>query len=675
LVRLAELSLLPTGISPQVSIADAFDVPAAELAATIGDTRVLVVLDGCEQVVESCAEVVADLLGRCPGARFLATSRTALRVPGEVTFRIGPLATPAPEADNRRALRTDAVRLFVERAQEVAPGFAPRGDDVAVIAEITRRCDGLPLAVGRTARRVGDRSLVSLRDDLADPVLTAAVRRSYDLLTAAEQAALRRLSVLPGGFDLDGASAVCVGAGIAPGDVVALVCSLEAKSLIGTATGDEDTPRFHQSRCVRTYALERLAEAGEVAQTQERTVAWLCRRAAALTRTLLFGEARPAALWAEHDNLVAALDFPAASDDDRHVLLTVALARVLWQRQQATAIRQVLTAVRDRVGRSRWLGEALILSALAASAQADHDDALLFAVAALRTAQVTDRPFGRARALQALGFVRACRSEFAAAVAAYLECLGLVLADGDALDVAECQHCLAWTLLMAGEPARAKPFLDDALAVATSTAPRRSRVAVANTVGTLRLAQGDEDSARKAFAEVLRLAPHGDHLTSYALDGLAILAGRRGDARRAVALATAACRIRKRCGVTVSAAWQGQVDRATAEATRRLGADQADAAVDAGRRLRGDRLLAYALRDRPGDDARSPSQGVLTHRELQIACLVADGMTDREIAEQLGLAVRTVRSHLTSMHQKLDLRSRIQLAVWTTRLAGSAGDR
>jgi len=673
---LVELATIPTDLSPETRIADAFGVPTAELAGFVGDTRVLVVLDGCERVIEPCAALVADLLSRCPGLRFLTTSREALRVPGEVTFRVRPLPTPEPWADSRRILRSDAVRLFIERARDTTPRFAPRAADIGLVAEICRRSDGLPLAIELAARHVGNRPLDTLPGDLTDPALTAAIDHGYRLLTSAEQAALRRLSVLPGGFDLKAAQAVCTGPCVEPDDVVRLVCALEARSMISATTCAEDTVRFHQLRCVRAYATQRLIDAGEVAASEEKAVAWLCHRAETLTRELYFGDSAPSALSSERDNLAAALDFPAARDDDRHALLAVALARVLWQRQQATAARRVLDAVRDQVHRSRWHGDALALSALAASAQADHEHALRFAQRAVRIQRAApDRPFGWARALEALGFVRACRGEFTDAASAYVECRDIVLAAGKPLDVAECEHCLAWTLLMAGKPAEAKRFLDGIRPVLTA-APLRSRVAVTNTVGTLHLAEGDDEGARTAFTTVLRSAPAGDHLTSYALDGLAILAARRDDARRTIALTTAAAVIRRRCGVRVSTTWQDWVDRATATATRSLGQDRTAAAAATGRRLHGDRLLAYALRDTPDGDTRPPGSdpcdGALTRRELQIAGLVADGRTDREIAEDLGLAVRTVRAHLTSIHQKLDLRSRIQLAVWTTRRAADA---
>lgn len=659
-----DLSGLPTDGSPECAVADRFGVPTARLADTIADTRVLVVLDSCEHLIDQCATLVADLLCGCARLRFVATSQQPLRVPGEVTFRVGPLAIPEPVTDNRQALRTDAVRLFIARAQETLPGFAPRADDIGVVADICRACDGLPSAVERAAGQVGHRPLREIHTGTAHPATTAATARAYHLLTTAEQRALRQLSVLPGGFDLDTARAVCA----TPDDVVSLVCALAAKSMISTVTCDSGTARFRLLGGIRAY-VSGLADAAEVAASQERAVAWLCRWAQSLADTLFVTDTGYPRLTQQDTNLVAALRFPAAQTNDRHILLAVTAARLLWHGQQPTAARDLLAEIRERSQRSPWHSDVLALSALAASAQADDENALDFAEQAVT---VADRPLGTARAWEALGFTRACRGESTAAVAAYLTCLDIVRAHGTPLAVAQCQHGLAWTLLMAGKPLAAKHFLDDAVPVITANAASRSRIAVSNTVGALHLALDDQDAARKAFITSLRAAHPGDHLTSYALDGLAILAARHNDAVRVLTLSTAAAQIRTRCGVVVSGAWQRSVDLAVTTATRLIGPERTHDATVAGRRLRGERLLAYALRD---DATDPPNAGTLTSRERQIAGLVAEGMTDREIAEGLGLAQRTIRAHLTSIHQKLDLRSRIQVAVWTTRRPDSAGAR
>jgi non-specific serine/threonine protein kinase len=683
-VRIARLDTVPVGGSPASVVAAALGSATPEgLADAIGTDKLLVLLDNCEHVIEPCARLVDALLRRCPGLRFLTASREALRVPGEVIFRMGPLGVPESGADNRKALRSESVRLFVERARRT-----PCPEEVGTVAEICRKSDGLPLAIELAARQVGSRSLAHILNEMTDrpavvtdpgPAdrhrnLAATIEWSYRLLTLAEQAVFRRLSVLPGGFDLEAAGAVCVGGGVEPDAVVRLVCALEAKSQVIRTAGDTDTARFRQLRCVRAYAQEQLVAAGELEATQKRAVDWLGRRAEALCETLFFGGSALSRLWPDRDNLAAAIGYAAAQDGDRHVLLAVALARLWWQRQHATTARRVLTAVLSPVRRSRYRGEALAWSALAAGAQADYAEALAMAEQAVLIERGHRRPIGLARALNALGFVRTCRGELVAAATAYRECLDAIRATDQPLEVATCQHCLAWTLLMAGQPAEAEHLLAEAVPVYEALAPAYARVAVSNTVGALRLYQRDFDAARDAFVSVLHATGPDDHIASYALDGLAMVAAERGDARRALSLLTAGAAIRQRCGVVVSPAWQRWVDVASGSAKALLDKDKAAAAVATGQRLDGDRLLAYALEDVLRSADRT-DDGTLTCRERQIAVLVADGLTDQEIAERLGLSVRTVRTHLTSIHNRLDLRSRIQLAVWTTKQAPPAHDR
>jgi len=686
-VRIVRLDTVPVGGSPTSVVAAALGSATPDgLADAIGTDKLFVLLDNCEHVIEPCARLVDTLLRRCPGLRFLTASREALRVPGEVIFRMGPLGVPESGADNRKALRSESVRLFVERAR-----FTPRADEVGTVVEICRESDGLPLAIELAARQVGSRPLAHILNEMTDrptvvtdpsPAdrhrnLAATIEWSYRLLTSAEQVVFRRLSVLPGGFDLESAGAVCVGGGVEPDAVVRLVCGLEAKSQVVRAPGDTDTARFRQLRCVRAYAQEQLIAAGELEATQKRAVDWLGRRAEALSDTLFFGGSALSRLWPERDNLAAAIGYAAAKDCDQHLLLAVALARLWWQRQHATTARRVLTAVLSPVRHSRYRGEALAWSALAASAQADCAEALAMAQQAVLIERRRHRPIGLARALDALGFVRTCRGELAAAATAYRECLDAIRATDQPLEVATCQHCLAWTLLMAGQPTEAENLLAEAVPVYEVLAPAHARIAVSNTVGALRLYQGDFDAARDAFVSVLHATGPNDHIASYALDGLAMVAAEQGDPRRALSLLTAGAAIRERCGVVVSPVWQRWVDTASGSAEALLGKDKAAAAVVTGERLDGDRLLAYALRDAPEDVAQPGDRAdddALTCRERQIAVLVADGLTDQEIAERLELSVRTVRTHLTSIHNRLDLRSRIQLAVWTTKQTSPSRD-
>lgn len=684
-VRVVELDALRDAALLRAAVARAVGAePDAGPARAIGRRRMLLVLDGCEHLVDACAELVHGLLRRCPNLRVLATSREGLRVPAEVTFRVGGLTLPDP--GDRPAARAESVRLFADRAGRHYPGFR-LGPDTDTIAEICRRLDGLPLGIELAARRLPRMSPDEVLDGLDDQLalLTQPGRRgpfrhrrlgttvgwSYRLLSPAERAVFRRLSVLSGGFDLETASAVCTGPEVPADRVVRLVCSLENKSLITRIDRDAGSTRFRQWESVRAYAMDRLAAAGEVPATRRRAAAWFGRQARSLSETLFFADSDLDRLRHEPVNLAAAADFYAGdgeSDDDEHTLLTVALARVRWQQRHHTPARRLLDTVLRPRDRSSHHGEALVWSALAACVQSDHVDALRLANQAVRVAR--DNPICLAKALDALAFVRMSRGELTEAVEAYRDCLDVVRPLGRPLDTAKCQHCLAWTHLLRGEPDEAERLLDEVVPAYRTMASRRRQVTALNTLGALRLAQGDVEAAGTAFAEVLRTVEPHDQVGLDAVDGLAMVAAAQADHYRAVCLASAAAAIRDRLDLTTAPPWHAWVHAATERASARLGTAAATAA-DTGRTLTDDALRDYALLpatvDPCGCAGRTDHGGPLSPREVQIAELVADGLTNREIADQLNLAVRTVCTHLTSIHNKLGLRSRTQVAVWAVR--------
>ncbi|HKN57092.1 MAG TPA: LuxR C-terminal-related transcriptional regulator [Amycolatopsis sp.] len=645
------------------------------LADTIGDRRLLLVLDGCEHIVDQCGRLAESLLRRCPGVRILATSRESLRVPGEVTFRIGGLEVPEPAEKRRRVLqRSDAVRLFLARL----PASDRKDVSLGTVAEVCRRLDGLPLAVELAAHQARRKSLTQILAELDDgpkwrldghgPArhrdLTAVLDWSHRLLSPPERAVFRRLSVLVGGFDVEAATAVCADGNVGAAQVLPLLLALEAKSLIAPGTGDGKRARFAQLNCVRGYAFERLREAGEVDATRDRAAAWLSGRAEALCETLFFGNTELQRLQHERDNLAAAIHYTSDDDCDRRVLLGVALARVRWQQRHSTTARRLLTTVLRPSLKSRYHSEALTWSALAASAQADHAQAVRLAEHAVRAARKQNPP-ALAKALDALAFVRAGRGDLSGAVPAHRECLEVVRPLRQPLDIAKCQNCLAWTLVMVGDTAEAEQLLDQALPVYRALAAPVEQAAALNTVGALQLSKQDFAAAEAAFLDVLHTVPPDDYVGSLAVDGLAIVAAGRGDPGRAVTLTAAARAARERSDLEPAPAWQHWVDAASRQARSRLSRSKVDSASALGRQLAGDHLEAYLFERAP-----LAAEGPLSHREAQIAGLVADGLTNQEIADRLHLSARTVRSHLTNIHCKLDLRSRTQVAVWAVLRSG-----
>ncbi len=320
------------------------------IVAALRDKHLLVVVDNCEHVIETVAELVDTVIGSCPGVRVLATSREALDVEGEDTYEVRPLASPDADAEvDRGAMLNDAVRLFAERARSARRGFVLSEENAPIVAEICRRLDGIPLALELAAARlkIMSPSEVLSRLDERLPLLAGgrrsalerhqtlrgAIDWSYALLEPAEQLLFARLSVFAGGFTLDAAEKVGVDDDtVTPADVLALLGSLVAKSMVVADAADAGS-RYRMLETLREYARERLAELDD----PERVHALHAAQVLALVEgaaPLLRGAADQigaAKLAAEQDNLRAALGWSRDHDPELFVRL-VQEVWVYWQR-------------------------------------------------------------------------------------------------------------------------------------------------------------------------------------------------------------------------------------------------------------------------------------------------------------------------------------------------------
>ncbi|MCX5606975.1 winged helix-turn-helix domain-containing protein [Streptomyces sp. NBC_00047] len=350
LVELAPLSAgadVPQAVLSALGLrehAPAAGDPLDRLGSALRTRTALLVLDNCEHLVEAAAAMADRLLGECPGLRILATSREPLGLTGEALWPVRPLALPPQGADAAEAMSYEAVRLLNDRAAAARSDFTVSEETAAEVIRICRALDGMPLAIELAAARLRTMSAGQLAARLDDrfrlltggartaprqhQTLRAVVDWSWELLTEAERALLRRLAAFPGGATVEAAEGVCAGGPVEAYGVLDLLTSLADKSLLVTA-GDG---RYRMLETIRAYGLERLAEAGE----QERI-----RRAHAAYFTQLARTADPylrraeqlewlARLTAEHDNLNAALRGAIAAGEAREAVRLVAAAGWYW---------------------------------------------------------------------------------------------------------------------------------------------------------------------------------------------------------------------------------------------------------------------------------------------------------------------------------------------------------
>lgn len=487
LVELAGLrdpALVPAATASALGLTLPAQRPALEgLSALLGQWRALLILDNCEHLVAACAVLAEQLLGACPGLRILATSREPLRVPGEVTWRVPSLTLPTPgrSPDPAELDSYESVRLFCERAGDVASSFALGEENAGAVAEICWRLDGMPLALELAAARVGSLSPAQIAERLGDSlaVLTAGSRSSLDrqqtlratlswshaLLTSAERAVFCRLPVFAGSFTLEGAEEVAAGEGIDQREVADLLGRLVDKSLV-VAEEDAGGYRYRLLEPMRQYARERLADAGEAPAVEARHHAYYLElaRAADPEGAAAASSTAPDRLEADHDNLRAALAWALRHEPEQ----ALALAVHMWP--------MWMSGSHYREG-SRWLDAAL------AAAPAPT----LLRAEALRAACGLEVRLGQAGGLSELGTER----------------IEIFRALGDGAAVAHALDELGVYAYMAGRHDRAEQLYAESRALGEELGERKVTAAVLHSLGVLAQCRGDFAGAREMLLESL----------------------------------------------------------------------------------------------------------------------------------------------------------------------------
>jgi predicted ATPase/class 3 adenylate cyclase len=356
-------------------------------------TRMLLVLDNCEHLLDASGRLAAGILAHCPEVRLLATSREALAIPGEQTWPLRSLDLPEAGGRLEAAAASASVRLFCERAAAVRPGFFLSEANAAAVVEVCRRLDGIPLAIelaaaraaamtpGEIAGRLDERFrlLTGGRRTVVErhQTLRAAVDWSYGLLSPSEQVVFDRLAAFSGGFTLAAATAVAAADGVEGWDVVDAVGGLVAKSMVVAEPGGAEHTRYRLLETLRQYAGERLDEHGESDRWRRRHARHFAAFAAEVGRALRgrdelgWGER----LMADLDNLRSAVlwGLGTGTEEDQQPAVTI----VAWLANESLS---------RPTGIARWAEEAIpalqgstpgyrsaVLGAAAASAQAQGD--------------------------------------------------------------------------------------------------------------------------------------------------------------------------------------------------------------------------------------------------------------------------------------------------------------
>ena len=665
----------------------------ASLSDRLASRRVLLVLDQCEHVADACAVMADALLRACPGLRIIATSRHVLGVVGEVTVAVPPMTVPAdgPSAVPEELLCYEAVRLFADRAAAVLPGFVVDVENGATVAAVCRALDGIPLAIELAAVRLRSLSpqqvlarldsrfqLLSGGGPADQPhhrTLQAALEWSYGLLTKAEQAMWRRVSVFAGSFDLDAAEAVCAGEGIAARSVIDLVDGLVAKSILSHAAGNAKA-RYRLLDTIGEFGLQKLRAEGGERPFRARHRDWYAALAA---RREAFGPRR--AEWitdldADHENLRAAIEFCVS--DVREVAAGAELACHLWRYWEThghlTEGRRIMAALLNQLNetaavrpRALWVaGFLALVQGDAARARALLEGAL---AAARRVGDVQDVAY----ASSFLGYAMYYLGEEDQGHALAENALELHQQAGDQVGVVLAQMQFGYIHLCAGEARSAADWFGKCARTCDSSGNSWYHAYARWGLGVAALLLADPGAAaglvRAALDSMRKLDdPMGVVLC---LDALAWIDAAHDQAHRALTLLAAADAAWAAIPATPQPVLREHHDAALAAARDAVPESAFAAAVAEGSAMSQAQAIACALGEPAQPKARSDAgpaaahRGPLTRREQDVAVLVARGLSNGEIAGELVISARTVETHVQHIMDKLGVGTRAQIAAWS----------
>jgi predicted ATPase/DNA-binding SARP family transcriptional activator len=607
-------ALLASTIAQAVGVSESGEAVDRLLTAHLRDRSMLLLLDNLEQLVPD-VELVAGLLAGAPRLLVLATSRTPLRLAGEHEYPVPPLALPetTAHATFEQLASNDAVRLFAARAGAVSPDFQLDDANVAAVAAVCSRLDGLPLAIELAAARSKllppetmsrrlDRALDLLVGGAQDlpgrqRTLRATLEWSHGLLTEDERTLFRRLAVFAGGWTLDGAEAVCSESGL---DVFETLASLVDESLVRPLRRPTGEPRFSMLETIREYAGELLEASGESEVVRRRhcehVLAEVEEAAAAFTSGADPGDAFLGLLDREHDNLRAALAWAAEAGELELEVRLAAGARWFW------VIRGFLSEGRrffDGIF-ARTVGAPKALRALALAhgatfpyRQGETALAKQLWQEALDLYRELGDPEGTARITAELGAIAVAESDFDRGVAMYEDCIEMFREQGKTSRLATALGNLGAIANMRGDRETAIRYLTEAIALTREIGDDDSLAVNLHNIARSEIALGRSGQGRAALTESIALARRLGYreVLAYCLGGLAELALLEDDAERAATMLGASQHLFHEIGAALDPEEVESQERIAAFARERLGPARAEELRGAGAGLALDDLL------------------------------------------------------------------------------------
>ncbi|MEV6101255.1 protein kinase [Nocardia sp. NPDC051981] len=697
LVELADISdpsLLVGVIAATLGLRDDSARPLPQVVVDFLSARnSLLVLDNCEQLVAAVAESVETWLQACPHLRILTTSREPLDIAGESVLRVPPLTVPNPKQETplRGLPRYDAVTLLADRATAVVPSFELTDDNKDTIARICARLDGLPLAIELAAarmramspeqilQRLDDRFALLTRGSRTAPTRQQTLRWSidwsYQLCTSAEQRLWARLSVFTGGFELDAAEQIC-GTDLAPDSPLDVLSALVDKSIL-IRDESHGVVRFRMLETVQDFGRQKLRESGEDQLVRSKHRDWY-QRLALEAEAGWISDRQPywfARLDRELPNLRDALEHCLAENSEEAAeagLQTAAALYMFWifpglYGEARRWIDRVLNhparqAIPDRV-------RALYAGCCLAAMQGDLPAATTLVEQGLALAEQDATPMTQALIAHADGAVALYRGEIARATSSLERAVELLNPNPRGYLYLAALTLLGWAHELAGDTQRAIEYHRQVLSITQTCGELLFQSTALWGIGVAAWQQGERSRATELLANALRVNQrmHSPVVAAASLESLAWTACADGDVERAAVLTGAAHEVDRSAGIisSIVPTMRQHHDECIRLMQSALGARRFESAFQHGQAMDMDAAVAYALGEQPTDTKLTSGPfAELTKRERQVADLVAQGFTNKQIAAKLVISQRTAQGHVEHILTKLGFTSRAQIAAW-----------
>jgi predicted ATPase/class 3 adenylate cyclase len=528
----------------------------ATLASFLRNKRLLLILDNCEHVVAACARLTETLLRSCPQLRILASSREPLGIAGETAWPLPPLSLPdhwreittSPDAVERLA-QYEAVRLFIDRATLARPAFKPTSDNIATIAQICWRLDGIALAIELAAARIRVLTLQQIAERLDDrfhllttgsrtavprqQTLRSLIDWSYDLLTEQERMVFRRLSVFARGRSLEAIEAVCSCGHLEPWQIVDLLTQLVDKSLVYVEKSPEVGARYYMLESIWDYASEKLAAAGESEVFRVRHLDYFLGYSEKIAPLLRGPQQKEWLGRVEIEDVNFRFAIETSLEVPGHVAKGL---RLMTAAQRFVEVRGLFKEARDHFAsllahpdaapRDAIRAHALAATGRLAWVSDDCPDCCRYQDEALAIFREIGDPNGAARALADLGYLAFDKSDLPGTRALLEEAATLAAPLDDPRLTAHVQHVRGMLAAADGDFAQALALDEESLELYRRVGDTWQAIIVAWAVGVNAAVLGRFDMARAHLAECLQVGLDlGNRWgASYPLDAFAVLA-------------------------------------------------------------------------------------------------------------------------------------------------------